>query len=244
MVLQQQYTNDSTIKTCIDKYRVREYVKSKGVEEILVNLLGVYDSEEDIDWDKLPNRFAIKCTHGSGYNIIVSDYQKEKQDVEIINKWKKKLHKWLHEDYAIFSGEVIYRHIPRKIIIEEFIGSEEGKWPVDYKFYCSYGKIFAVFCVTDREEYSKYELTDANNNVLPYLQTNNVTRIEKPMCYNRLKEVASILSEDFPFVRVDLYERNEKIYFGELTFAPNGCIDTDYNLEGQRFFGAAVCLNK
>lgn len=241
MVLQQDYTKNQKIKDCIDKFRVRDYVKEKGLGEILFNLIGVYDSSEEIVWEELPDAFVIKCNHGCGYNIIVSNRKETPVNLENIKKWKKQLSSWMKEDYAIPSGEMIYKDIKPKIIIETFIDNK-GKWPTDYKFHCSRGGVFAVLMISDREERVKFDLIDCEETELPYLQNMISTKIERPKHFERMLEISKILSEDFPFVKVDLYECDDEIYFGELTFAPHGCITSYFNADGQIAFGGKVQL--
>ena len=128
-----------------DKYAVREYVKSKGLESILTPLIGVYDTVDGIDFDSLPNRFALKANFGAGCNIICAD--KANLDIE---KSKEKVRKWLKPGTYSFA-ERHYNLIPKKIVCEEFIDDGTGGFPIDYKFMCINGKVYCILGVSGRE---------------------------------------------------------------------------------------------
>ncbi len=206
-----------------DKYLVRDWVKEKVGEEYLIPLLGVYDKFEDIDFDKLPNQFVIKCNHGSGYNIIVKDKSKLNL-VEV----KAKLDKWVSKDYTSNAGmELHYWNIPHKIIIEKFIQNEHCEDLNDYKFYCFDGDVKYIQVVSDRTN-GAYKVCFYDKNWNKQSWWNNVfyeKEIEKPHKLIEMIKLASKLSEEFNFVRVDLYHLdNDNIYFGEMTFTPNSGI--------------------
>lgn len=213
------YYNNELVSTCADKYRVREYLRSKGLEKLLPNLYGVYYNVKDIDWNKLPNQFVIKCNHGCGYNIICSD----KKTLDIVDA-KKKLKKWMRENYWKKFGEVHYRLIHKAIIAEEFLGYDI----LTYKFYCFNGKPKILYVSSngengEKDKYVTYYHTDFT--IAPYklhCHETNENGICKPKNYDMMLQYAEILSEDFPFVRVDLYDIEGKIYLSELTFFPTG----------------------
>lgn len=208
---------DSTpIKTRLaDKYLVREWVKEKIGEEYLIPLLGVWDKVEDIDFDKLPKQFVLKCNHGCGYNIIVTD--KSKLD---INKTKKQINEWLMEDFAFKCGfEFHYSDIPRKIIAEEYISN--GKDLYDYKIWCFNGKAMYIQFLSERKQNLKMAFYDTNwikqDFVYSYEYDEKV--IKKPESLKKLLLLAEKLSEGFLHVRVDFYILNNgDIKFGEMTF--------------------------
>ena len=216
-----EYYHNDLVTQCIDKYRVREFVKKKGYGHILNELYGVWDTVEEIKWDRLPEKFILKCNHGCGYNIVCSD--KETFD---IHKAKSLLNKWLNESYGWVNAELIYSDVKPKIICERFIETENGKELRDYKFFCSYGNPKLVYVITGghgKDECLDYYTTDwkwipVNNGTLP----NAGDIVEKPKQLKEMLEVAAALSVDFPIVRVDLYSEYGKIYFGELTFLATG----------------------
>ena len=201
-----------------DKYLVREWVKEKIGEEYLVPLLGVWDSFEEIDFDKLPNQFALKANHGSGWNIIVKDKSKfDREDA------RKKFDSWMKLNFAFYAGfELQYMNIPPKIIAEKYNENVEGL--KDYRFYCFNGKPMQVwvdiFSGTPNHLRSVY---DMEWNLLPLKCTwphgGELLR-EKPETFEKMKEFAELLSQDFAFVRVDFFDVDGKLYMGEMTFTP------------------------
>ncbi|MEX3019856.1 ATP-grasp fold amidoligase family protein [Kluyvera sp. STS39-E] len=213
---------------CADKYKVREYVRSKGCGEILNELYGTYESVNEIDYDKLPERFALKCNHGAGYNIICDD--KNKLDRDNTNHL---LSKWMKQDFSSLSVEPQYKNIERKIICEKYIENKNGGYPDDYKFYCFNGEPHAVMVCQGRENgIPKFYYFDMGWNLLPYSidsldAINNNYHIEKPDGFDAMKSYAKQLSTDFKFVRADFYLLNAKVLFGELTFTPSAGLDVD-----------------
>lgn len=238
------YWNNPVVKQCADKYHVREYIKKKGCQEILIDLIGVYYDVKDIDWIALPDRFVIKLNVGCGCNIIVNN--KKSLDIE---KTKKKLTKWLksHNNYYLGYSEMQYKDVKPCILIEKYMCEEDGALPVDYKFYCMNGKSNMVMVCVDREagQIAKYFYYDKEWNLLPYGEDvmNEPDRIiHKPSNIELAFEYAEKLSQDFPFVRCDLYIIHGKIYFGELTFTPSGGMDTTISPETDRIWGAQLLL--
>ena len=215
------FPKDEQVIRCADKYEVHDYIKEKGHEELLVKLLGVWDKPEDIDWDKLPDKFVLKCTHGCAYNVICTD----KKNLDI-KKTLKKLNGWLKEDFSLVSGEPHYSKIRRRIICEEFL---EGELK-DYKFYCFNGvPRFYYVAVTPNGDFHqmKCDFFWPNGEVADFYRMDHErfnTLPEKPKNLDVMLEIAKKLSEDFPFVRVDLMNVNDKLYFSELTFTPSAGI--------------------
>ena len=208
---------DSTpIKTKLnDKYLVREWIKEKIGEKYLIPLLGVYDKFDEIDFDKLPNQFVIKCNHGSHYNIIVKD----KSSLDL-HHTESKIEKWMDENYGFISGlELQYRDIPRKIIIEKYLDDGNGDLN-DYKITCFNGKPYIIWIDNARNSNHTRNLYDMNWNQLPYKINDYPTfpSPEKPKCFEEMVQLSSILSRGFIYVRVDFFIVNDKLYFGEMTF--------------------------
>lgn len=201
----------------VDKYLVRDYVKEKIGEEYLIPLLGVYEDVSEIDYSKLPKSFVLKANHGSGYNIIVKD--KSKSNFSKINK---KLSKWLKEDYYKIKKEYQYQNVKKKITCEKFIQDKNNQL-LDYKFFCFDGKPAFVKVDFDRYENHKVNFYDMDWNLLEMQEAgweNYTEKYEKPENFDLMQELTNKLCEDFQFVRVDLYNADGKIYFGELTFTP------------------------
>lgn len=231
-----KYSNNNLIKKCIDKYEVRKYVESKGLKEILNQLYFVCDRVEDIDISFLPEKFVLKANHGCGYNIIVQD--KSKFDLK---KAKDKLKYWLEEDYGVISGEYTYKNIPRKIICENYIGTDDGILPIDYKFFCSRGKVICALLIIGRYNDEKWLFVDKEYKDLKFVDfaDKNISKY-KPKCFDDMVSIAGKLSEDFDFVRVDLYQYKDKVIFGELTFTPHGCIHKYLSNEAQLWIGEKI----
>ncbi|MBQ8482367.1 MAG: hypothetical protein IJ532_07535 [Alphaproteobacteria bacterium] len=209
---------DSTpIKTRLaDKYLVRDWVTEKIGEQYLIPLIGVYDKFEDINFSELPNQFVIKCNHGSGYNIVVND--KSKLNME---DTKKKLDRWMSENFAFRGGfELHYINIPHKIIIEKFL-TNDGKALYDYKFWCFNGEVKYMQFRDDFSENLKmvfYDL-DWKKQYFYYDHPLYEEPLKKPDNYQEMIDIAKKLCQGFAFVCVDLYRlENGNIKFGEMTF--------------------------
>lgn len=204
----------------VDKYTVRDYISQKA-PELLTKLYWQGFDANDIPWDELPNKFVLKVTHGSSYNIICKD--KSALDKK---ECTKKLNKWLKGKFLRCYGEWFYGVEKPRIIIEEFLDTKTGKVPDDYKVYCFNGKPEYVLLCTGRFEDTKSTMYDTDwiyQNVKLGYKSNSET--PKPENLDELLKYAKLLSEDFPHVRVDLYNINGKIYFGELTFTDGAGFD-------------------
>ncbi len=223
-----EYDNNELVTNCADKYKVREYVEKICGKEILNDLIGVYNSVDEIDFNKLPNKFVLKCNHASGFNIICQDKTKLN-----IKETKKKLEKWLKTDYWKYVAEVQYKNVEKKIICEKYLESKDQNSIEDYKIYCFNGKPkFCLLCVERNLGKPKYFYFDKEWNLLRINQAGkdapeNFT-IPKPESIDKMYEYAEKLAKPFEFVRVDFYDYKSKPIFGELTFTPAGCVDLDY----------------
>jgi len=200
----------------VDKYEVRKYIKETIGEEYLIPLIGVYDSVDDINWDNLPDKFVLKCTHGSQCNIICND--KTKLDIE---NSKKKLRKWMNRNWYWYGREWPYKNVKPRIICEKYMVDESGIELKDYKYFCFNGKPKIMFVATDRGIDTRFDFYDMEFNHLPIMQhyKNAVKKIVKPKAFDEMAKLASQLSKDIPHVRVDFYDINGKVFFGELTFS-------------------------
>lgn len=220
------YDNTEMKTLLVDKYLVREWVQEKIGEEYLIPLLGVYDCFDDIDFSKLPNKFVIKCNHGCGYNLIVTD--KNKFILEI-DKNKSTVDAWMEENYGYKYGEIQYSNVKPKIIIEEFI-AYSGRL-LDYRYYCFGGIPNYIHVDYQGHFYVGTEGLDINS-FYDMNWHNQKFDYRGKLCYDddalppknfeKMEELARILSVGIKFVRVDLYNVNGKIYFGEMTFTPCG----------------------
>jgi len=202
----------------VDKYRVREYIADKIGEEYLIPLLGVWDKFEDIDFDMLPEQFALKCNHDSGSVVVCKD--KKTFDYE---KAKVKFLKALKRNLYYFGREWPYKYVPRKILAEKYIEDETTRELRDYKFFCFSGEPKIMYVATGRQiknEEVKFDFFDMDYRHIAVKNghPNSKKPPERPINLDKMKDLARILSKDIPHVRVDFYEANGKIYFGELTF--------------------------
>lgn len=231
-----EYADDPLVSQCSDKYAVREYVTKCGLEHTLNELLGAWDHAEEIPWDQLPERFALKCNHGCGYNLICQD--KSKLDVK---NAVKQLNAWMKDDFWKEYAEVHYRTIPKKIICEKYLEGKGNALPVDYKIYCFHGEPVYIGNFIERDIVTDEILRgyfDLDWNPSPVFKGEMQPELfERPKTLETMLDYARILAKPFPFVRVDFYEVDGKIYFGELTFTPTGCLATYYTEEAQMKLG-------
>jgi hypothetical protein len=232
------YWNDPLIVQCADKYEVREYVKSIGCYELLNELYAVYNNTKEIDWDKLPGSFAMKCTHGCGCNIICAD--KDKLDKK---ETLKQLNKWLKTKYGRLAAESHYDKIQPRIICEKYIG-ENTTLPIDYKIFCFNGKPELVLVCTDRATGYKRFFLDLNWKPLDLTNDSYSLNFipDKPTCLENMLIYAEKLSRPFPFVRVDFYDYNGSPILGEMTFTPVGCMATYFTEASLQHLGNMVNL--
>ena len=221
-----------------DKLLVRNYVANKIGDQYLIPLLGQWDKFDDIDFRKLPNQFVLKCNHDSGGLVVC----KNKNSLDI-NKAKSKINKSLKTNFYYIGREYQYRNIIPKIMCEKFI-SDNGQVPLDYKIYCFNGKPDVILVCKDRfndnSHKAQYLYYDQQWNFMPLNKGDEKIedpRIEKPKNLDEMLNIASILSEDFYFARIDLYNINGKIYFGEITLSPNSGFDADITYETDLMFG-------
>ena len=211
--------NDYT--NMVDKYSVKEYVANLIGGEYIVPTLGVWNNFDEIDFDLLPEQFVLKCTHDSGGLVICRD--KSQFDKQLA---KIKIEKSLKVNYYWQSREWPYKYVKPQIIAEQYIqdsadNSEEGL--TDYKFFCFDGEPQAMFIATDRakrDTETKFDFFDMEFNHLPFTNghPNSDKPINKPEQFELMIELAKKLSDGLPHVRVDFYESEGNIYFGELTF--------------------------
>ncbi|MCH3919902.1 MAG: glycosyl transferase [Sphaerochaeta sp.] len=214
-----RYRHNALVTQCIDKYAVREYIKQLGCGELLNEVYGCWNSSSEIPWNELPEKFVLKCTHGSGMNIICND--KGKLD---IHEASAQLDKWLKQQCGVNSVELLYEDIKPRIIAEKYIDTLDGNAPKDYKFFCSYGEPKFLFVASERSgDDAKFDFYTPEWEWLPVKNGHpNAGATEKPKRLEEMLSYARRLSKDFPLVRVDLYCEEDTIMFGELTFLHYG----------------------
>ncbi len=196
-----------------DKYQVREFIREKIGEEYLVKLIWSGTDPAAIPFDTLPEKCMIKTNHGSGGNIV---YKAGADRSAIIAKVRK----WLGENYYWGAREYHYYHIPRRVLVEEFLddGFEDG--PLDYRFFCFNGEPEVIQVDNGRHDINPFYDTEWNKLDVTYRDKFKERDIPKPENFDKMMELARVLSKEFDFVRVDLYNLKGKIYFGEMTFTP------------------------
>jgi hypothetical protein len=214
------YDRNPLLPITADKYQVRSYLKEvlgeKRAEEILIPLLYVTDQPKTIPFEKLPSSFIIKPNHASGLRIIVRDGHYNQ--TEIIKTCKR----WLKTPYGLEKLEWAYQPLKRKIVIEKLLLDEDRKIPKDFKFHMFYGKCKLINVFFNRIDNPSGSFFDEVWNLLPVQKSSHPQgpRVQKPKNYEIVLEIAEKLSKPFDYIRVDLYNLNGKIYFGELTHYP------------------------
>lgn len=222
------YGDTSKWPMLTDKYAVRKYIESIGLGDTLVKLYGKWDSVEDIDWDSLPDKFVMKCNNGSGDVLICKD--KAKLNIEATKRYFDKM---LHREFGVVSGEPHYACIIAEELLDASTQPCGSSSLVDYKIWCFNGNPHSVWCCYNRKQYHAnvgvYDLNwqyhpEASIFTKHYIMGQQ--QLPKPICLDKMIELAEKLSVGFPILRVDLYEVNGHVYFGELTFtSQSGCMD-------------------
>lgn len=235
-----EYPNNEVYSRCADKIAVRKYVEEKKCKEILIPCFKKYNNVNEIEFDKLPNKFVMKWNFGWGSNYIC----KNKKNVDKAD-FIKELTKMGKSKFYLRSSELHYKNIKKALICEQFIGDDDGNLPDDYKFYCFNGKAEYVLVCSEREKKKpKFYFFDRNWN---FCRINKQSEkldenfsIIKPKNIDKMFEYAEKLSKEFKFVRVDLYNQDGKIYFGELTFTPASGLDRGYTEKGDILLGNKI----
>lgn len=214
---------------CTDKYAVREYISQRGYGDILIPVVGgPWEQIDDIDFALLPSSFVLKATHGCKMNFVVPN----KEDMDM-HRCRHEMLRWLNTTYGRYSLEPHYESIPHRIYAEEYLG--EMSQLVDYKFHCLNGVPQFVLAISgrkadgDKAMKATLDLFDMQWNWIPAILGNGgeiagCGEVKKPSCFDKMVEIATALSKEFDFVRVDLYERKGQVLFGELTFSPATCV--------------------
>lgn len=210
------YDHNPLYTIMVDKYAVKKYVAGLIGEEYIIPTLAVWDTVNDIDFRTLPEKFVIKCTHDSGGVCIKnnSDFNE--------SKTLKKLSHCMKRNFYMTGREWAYKNMKPQIIAEEYMEDNKTHELRDYKFFCFDGRPMFLFIATDRqnrkEPYFDFYDMQFNHLSLKHGHPNAPREPERPMNFELMKEISAKLSKGIPHVRVDLYEINGKVYFGELTF--------------------------
>lgn len=224
----------------VDKYEAREIVKKKIGERYLIPLLGVWDKVEDIDFDQLPNQFVLKPTHNSGTVVICKD--KSKFDLKAA---RKKLNKALRINYYYGGREYPYKNVKPRIICEKYMVDPSGEELKDYKFLCFNGEPRILFVASNRSIDVRFDFYDMELNRLPFttgehnFSKDSITRIES---FDEMIHIANKLSKGIIHIRIDLYNIQSRVYFGEFTFHHNGGVVPFHPNEWDKKLGDLINL--
>lgn len=235
------YNRKPEYTTMVDKIMVKDYVGKIIGEDYIVPLLGVWDTPEQIDFDVLPNQFVLKTNHSGGNTGVVIVKDKSKIDRETI---KEKLQISLKSDIYARYREWPYKNVERKVFAEAYLGDDLA----DYKFYCYNGYADAVMICVDRQIGDpKFYFFDKEWNLKRYNKRGKEApadfTLPKPDGVDKMFELASVLSKDIPYARVDFYNVNGQIYFGEITFFPASGFDKNRLPESDLLFGEMIRLS-
>ncbi len=232
--------------TYVDKFAVRQHIAETIGEQYLIPLLGVWDDPEQIDFSTLPNQFVLKCNHNSGKGMYICT-DKRKMN---ISKVKKDLHAGIKQDYYLSGREWPYKNVQRKIIAEKYMTDGDGSVELtDYKFFCFEGYVDCVMLCLERSTgFPKFYFFDADWRLLRLnvrgKEAPEGFTVPKPACMGEMFQLASILSKNLPFSRIDFYQCNDQVYFGEITFFPQSGLDRNLLPEAEQHFGQLLQLRK
>ena len=211
------YNRRPEYTTMVDKYAVKKWVAEQIGEEYIIPTLGVWTHFDEIDFDKLPKQFVLKCTHDSGGLVICRDKKTFNKSAA-----RKKIETCLKHNFFWGQREWPYKNVKPRIIAEQYMEDRQTKELRDYKFFAFNGEVKALFIATERgnKEETKFDFFDDDFKHLPFTNGHPNADIlpEKPIQFEHMKRLAEKLSINFPEIRVDLYECNGKVYFGEMTF--------------------------
>lgn len=205
----------------VDKYEMKQYIASKYGEQYVFPAYGVWEHFDDIEFEKLPQSFVLKCTHDSGSVKFI----KEKSEIDF--KELKKYYEGRLKINSYYMGrEYPYRYVRPRIMAEEYHETDDGKIISDYKLFCFNGRIRILYVVSDRNQNEQESWFDIGfkpiKDIIDLTSPDSAEHVEKPTCFEEMCKFAEELAAGTKFVRVDLYEDKGRFYFGEMTFFPYG----------------------
>ena len=214
------YDRKDIYTNMVDKYEAKGYVSKIIGKEYIIPTIGIYNNFDEIDFSKLPNQFVIKCTHDSGGVVICKD----KRNFDY-NFAKRKINKSMKKNFYYSGREWPYKNVKPRIIIEEYMIDSKFNELRDYKFFCFNGKVKFFKIDFDRFVSHKANYYDINGNILKFGELvcppDYNKKLSMPLNLKKMIKLSEILSKKIPFVRIDFYEMNGKVFFGEITFFPN-----------------------
>ena len=241
------YNRSPLVRRCANKYYVREYAASLGLDALLIDLYGLWDDETKVPWDTLPDRCVLKSTMGCGLQMHVFVRERSKLDVP---RAKRVLHRALHDRYYLDYAEMQYapgKDMRPQVLCERLLDTENGAEAEDYKLFCFHGEpMYVLYCFArNAEGHAQYAFLDTSWTMRPELHPCCCAHApEKPACFPEMLSAARKLSKPFPFVRVDFYAEHGRPLLGEMTFTPSACVDTEITVLGQETLGALLHLEQ
>ena len=216
------HNRQSVMTTMVDKYAVKEYVGNRIGFKYIIPTIGVWNSLKEVDWDSLPNQFVLKTTHGGGGTGVVVVKDKSKADKKIT---LEKLRWSFNREGYTANREWPYKNVPKRIIAEELIEIPNKSDLTDYKIFCFNGKPTYIQVIQDRNTCETIDFFDTEWNHQDFVGLNPIaqnadTPIARPKDLKEMLWIAEELSKDIPFVRIDLYQTDKGVLFGEITFFP------------------------
>lgn len=237
------YDRNPLYTKLVDKYEVKDYVSNLIGNQYVIPTLGLYSTFDEIDFNKLPRQFVLKCTHDSGGLVICKDKSRLNR-----NECKQKIEKSLKRNYFLYGREWPYKNVKRRIIAERYMEDDATADLKDYKFFCFNGCPLFLFIATERfENNGPYiDFFDMDFNHLDFERGHQRAPVtpQKPKNFDKMKELAARLSEGLPHVRVDLYDINGMIFFGELTLYPGNGTEPFEPVEWDYEFGKLINLSQ
>ncbi len=238
------YNRKPEYSIMVDKHLVREYIKDKIGEEYLIPLLGVWDDPDDIDFDALPEQFVLKCNHNSGKGMYICKDKSLMNEDQVVSD----LRAGLNQNYYLRGREWPYKNVKPRIIAEKYMTDSSGGL-VDYKFFCFNGRVDCVMLCIDRHIGDpKFYFFDSEWNLkrlnIRGKEAPEDFTLPMPSCMPQMFKLAEELSKSHPFLRVDLYECMNQIYFGELTFFPASGFDCKLLEETDKYFGEKIKIKE
>lgn len=211
------YYKDRLFPKLADKYELKFYVERSVGPEYVIPTEDIYTETNSLKLENLPLKFALKATHGSGWNQV--HFNHDNITSEYLQTYFRK---WLNKSYFLYSKEWAYKLIPPRIICEKLLLTKDGQLPHDYKVYCFNGKPKFILRVVRKSNDSYHDFFDTNWSLLPFNKNKlNIGETERPQNLNEMVDIATKLSSKIPFVRIDFYSILNKLFVGEFTFYPD-----------------------
>ena len=235
------YDHRPEYTTMVDKYAVKQYIAARIGEKYVIPLLGVWENADEIDFVSLPNQFVLKTTHDSGGLVICKN--KDTLDIKSV---RRRLNRFLQRQYYDCNREWPYKNVKPRIIAEKYMEDNEHKELRDYKFFTFNGvpKVLYIAQGRGRGEATVADFFDMDFNHLSFTIDHDQAQTPppKPKCFEEMKRLAETLSEGTPQLRVDFYEVNGQVYFGEMTFFHCSGFEKFHPEEWDHIFGEWVVL--